>query len=281
MHPLAKALDASLHDNRHFAAAQRRRSSLDNSCLSAHETLRILLNDEEAFERARPRRLSLNHENRITVTFMAQSGASGHRKDGDLDLDHHVETIAKGMPKCFDNSATISLEESEQQAADGSDSSMDSDCDTFCDASFQEPANKEYLQQDLGASCFWEMSVLDMECETTEAVHYMPDTITEDDLSSSECDFDDPMVKSAAATAPDACESPSNAARTVMSSPSSSSYSSPRHVCSDSDMQFEESSGSGEQDPCITVQTEQQVARPMKSRRMSFRKFLIRKVSGH
>jgi hypothetical protein len=35
------------------------------------------------------------------------------------------------------------------------DDSASSDCDSFCEANEQEPANKVYLKTDLGASCFW------------------------------------------------------------------------------------------------------------------------------
>jgi len=37
----------------------------------------------------------------------------------------------------------------------GGDTSCD-DSDSFCDASYAEPANQEYIQQDLGASCLWD-----------------------------------------------------------------------------------------------------------------------------
>jgi hypothetical protein len=59
-----------------------------------------------------------------------------------------------------------SADETENSIDDFSDDSNFSDCDSFCDASVQEPANREYLQKDLGASCFWEMSFSDLEdCE--------------------------------------------------------------------------------------------------------------------
>jgi hypothetical protein len=87
MHPLAISLDSSVHSHRHEKRVKRR-SSLDNSCLSAHESLRLLLDDNEGFERAVPRRFSLNCKLRITVTFMAEMTPSSHIKD-DLDLDYH------------------------------------------------------------------------------------------------------------------------------------------------------------------------------------------------
>jgi hypothetical protein len=167
MHPLAISLDASLHSHKH-AKRVKRRSSLDNSCLSAHESLRLMLDDNEDFERAMPRRFSLNNKLRITATFMAELKPSCHIKD-DLDLDYHHSNHGPSGNHCRKQVAALepqSVDETEFSIDDFSDDSNLSDCDSFCDASVQEPANKEYLQKDLGASCFWEMSFSDRDdCE--------------------------------------------------------------------------------------------------------------------
>jgi len=152
MHPLATALDTDWHDNRHETPVKRR-TSLDNSCLSAHESIRLMLDDEEFEDTARrtPRRRSLDHSVRITATFLAD-GTSPHVKKGDdLDLDCHILDDSKRSKSGMSMTAALNFDSDNED-----DSSLDdSDCDSFCDASFQDEANKDYIENNLGASCYW------------------------------------------------------------------------------------------------------------------------------
>jgi hypothetical protein len=161
MHPL----DSKLEESRQMHYAKRR-TSLDNSCLSAPETFRFALPYDENdcdFDDSPRRRLSLNNAVSITTTFLA--GAMSHhgsREKQGLDVDFH--SSVHGSPSQRSRSKVPPLAESallspNAVSDDGSDLEEDlscgSDCDSFCDASVQEPANREYLRRDLGASCFW------------------------------------------------------------------------------------------------------------------------------
>lgn len=184
MHPLAISLDSSVHKHiylHHDGPTKKRRTSLDNSCLSAaHASLQLLMNgssdhSDEFEHTSRPRRFSLNNESTIAVTFLA--GLCGNKQATDLDLDDHDDGYLKGGKQISSGTAeTLTFDDN------GSDScfSWDSDCDSFCDASVQEPANKEYLQKDLGASCFWDIDFSDMG-EDHGALHDMPNVISEDE----------------------------------------------------------------------------------------------------
>jgi hypothetical protein len=194
MHPLQVSLDTSQHDFGHEAAAKRR-MSLDNSCLSAHESLRILLqwqnnnhdpddycyddtnrnnsiihhkNNNNNNSHRQPRRYSLTHKIHTTATFLA--GTAPPPKKGDLDLDchssthtktnvdnHHHHSSSKVHSLLLESSHDTSCDDDSEELSETDlfDNHSDSDCDSFCNASFQEPANKEYLMTDLGASCFW------------------------------------------------------------------------------------------------------------------------------
>lgn len=115
------------------------------------------------------RRLSFNAGNTITTTFLA---GLDHRPQMDLDLDWHssdhkpVYSNPRRLRRASSNPSkltgsensnetlvTVNLVFSEDEISLNSDSS--SDCDSFCDASFHEPADKDYLRNNLGASCFW------------------------------------------------------------------------------------------------------------------------------
>ena len=145
MHPLQETLDTSQHEFRHEGPVKRR-TSLDNSCLSAHESMRMLLPDPESYEGGtKPRRYSLTHKMTITATFMADTSLP-KQKDDALDMDCHNSTHSRAPAVSIDGLPIDELSE---------DDIFDSDCDSFCDASVQEQANKEYLIKDLGASCFW------------------------------------------------------------------------------------------------------------------------------
>jgi hypothetical protein len=112
--------------------------------------------------------MSLNPGNTITTTFLA---GTDHRPQMDLDLDWHssVHEPEVSIPRRFgrdpsklagsENSnetlVTVDTESNADEISLNSSSDSSSDCDSFCDASFQEPADKDYLQNNLGASCFW------------------------------------------------------------------------------------------------------------------------------
>ena len=163
----------------------KRRTSLDNSCLSAaHASLKIMMQEQDSEEYAnrRPRRFSLNNNSTIAVTFLATVIPSGHRKSDALDLDLHCsehgsnDGLPRGKQMSFGTAETLSFDD------DSSCFSLDTDCASFCDASVQEQANKEYLQKDLGASCFWDIDFSDMGDDdegTTE--NAMPAAIAESD----------------------------------------------------------------------------------------------------
>ena len=151
MHPLQQTLDTSQHEFRHEGPVKRR-TSLDNSCLSAHESMRMLLPDPESYERStrQPRRYSLTHELTITATFMASDKTDKQKDVLDLDChnsNHSRTTVSiEGLPP---------MEQQGDEELSEDDLFDNSDYDSFCDASVQEQANKEYLIKDLGASCFW------------------------------------------------------------------------------------------------------------------------------
>ena len=163
MHPLAIALDTSFHKKHYIRHDGRvkRRTSLDNSCLSAGASLQLIIqhnNDGEEFT-TKQRRFSLNNQFTMAVTFLAGLQASA-KKNGDLDMDDH----SGGKKQASGRTAETTL-----LAEDASQSSFDSDYDSFCDASVQEQANKEYLQTDLGASCFFEFDDKDLDITLDDA----------------------------------------------------------------------------------------------------------------
>jgi len=163
MHPLETTLDESVHTARAHAA--KRRSSLDNSCLAAAETFRHLVPDCVDFTMSPRRRLSLNAmEQAKTTTFLATNPDSRPKLDLDADFHnsiHSSQAFLRYANKSSHSAGTFSTASGFGVAGgdrdDGSigGSSLESDADTFCDASVQEPANREYLRKDLGASCFW------------------------------------------------------------------------------------------------------------------------------
>jgi hypothetical protein len=173
MHPLDTSLDRSWHEGRHGHKVKRR-SSLDNSCLASNNSFRqIITLDFTASPARQHRRLSLNPSNTVTTNFMATG--TDHRPQMELDLDWHTEepVLSNGNPRRFERGTSKLIAESENSnetlitvdtekdhedeiSLDSSNSSdSSSDCDSFCDASFHEPADKDYLRNNLGASCFW------------------------------------------------------------------------------------------------------------------------------
>ena len=149
MHPLNTALEDLPHEQQ----IPKRRSSLDNSLLAPGRSSRLLTeaDDEDEKESNQPRRLSLNNHARITISFLA----SGHlkRTHGDLDMDYHKSEHAPGDAKKLSSTGTTA----EDVSDDDDDSTLSyDDCDSFCDASVQQEADKDYLRRDLGASCIWD-----------------------------------------------------------------------------------------------------------------------------
>lgn len=183
MHPLDSSLDESLHTSRPGPPA-RRRSSLDNSQLAAAATFRQLMPDEddEFDEKTPKRRLSLNAKlQNANTTFLAEmSNSSSGRPKVDLDADFHNSIHSASKPRSIlkgSKAAYVSDPEGSPTPLladeDSSESSLESDCDSFCDASVQEPANREYIRKDLGASVFWNSAAndgfLDLEDEGNAA----------------------------------------------------------------------------------------------------------------
>jgi hypothetical protein len=167
MHPLGQTLDESFHQPKE----QKRRSSLDNSCLSAAESFYTLIQDIGEYElsypqRQRIRRLSLNNSESMPITFLADLLPRAPKKE--LDEDFHSSSHRAGEGDRYQSSQSTKLEDGSGETEDTSamdsmielsESSMDDDddddsCDSFCDAEESEPANSAYLRKDLGASCF-------------------------------------------------------------------------------------------------------------------------------
>lgn len=150
MHPL----NITLADLPHEQQIPKRRSSLDNSLLAPGRSSRLFTeaDEEDEKESNQPRRLSLNNHARITISFLA----SGHlkRTHGDLDMDYHKSEHAPGDAKKLSSTGTTA-DVSDGDDDDDSTLSYD-DCDSFCDASVQQEADKDYLRRDLGASCIWD-----------------------------------------------------------------------------------------------------------------------------
>lgn len=176
MHPLEVSLDESSRYNasRRQGGEARRRSSLDNSCLGAALSFQHVIastnnHDEEFAMSASPRRrLSLNGKETTAVTFLATVCQEENRPKLDLDADFHTNSVHRSRPLSTPtksgHSTTVSMSSNPSCSFgdnDDSESSLESDADSFCDASVQEPANKEYLRKDLGASCFIDGCFLD------------------------------------------------------------------------------------------------------------------------
>jgi hypothetical protein len=167
MHPLDTSLDRSWHEGRHVQKVKRR-SSLDNSCLASNNSFRQIISlDFLDSPRQHHRRLSLNPGNTVATSFLA---GPYHRPLVDLDLDwHSSDHKPEGNPRRFrrcssnpckltgseNSNETVATVHSEDEISLNSSSNSSSDCDSFCDASFHEPADKDYLRNNLGASCFW------------------------------------------------------------------------------------------------------------------------------
>lgn len=180
MHPLNTALEDLPHEQQ----TQKRRSSLDNSCLAAGQSSKLLIDAEEE-DSNQPRRLSLNSDTRISISFLA----SGHLKrvHGDLDVDFHKSDHARqqGDTKKLSSTGTTEIDISDEESTISYD-----DCDSFCDASVQQEADKEYLRRDLGASCIWDDTTV--ETGLAEELEEMSlDSVPEDILEVNEDNEDE------------------------------------------------------------------------------------------
>ena len=173
--PLSMAPSSPLSHDRRPRRQRRRRLSLDNSCLGATPRVQAFQNhlyhiqqDEYYYDddddnlmpesilspiyskgvnsHCRVRRLSLNNRTSANSTFLATlvnnpSLVTNTNKD-DLDQDWHDSLHSKSS-----NYTGAGSESSSTFSGDSSSS--------FCQASVEEPANREYIRKDLGASCFW------------------------------------------------------------------------------------------------------------------------------
>jgi hypothetical protein len=179
--------------NNHSKARVKRRSSLDNGCFATNESILLLTmsaaeyyasNDIQMKSISR-RRLSLNNCMTMPTTFLSNYNCanpfvlSSKKKNSELDADCHDElqnnisrhsltcsthtqnqrrmtmtSLDGGGSKMMNNNArsTTSAEWSMDDSLD-SDSDYD-DCDSFCEAAGQEPANKCFIEQ-MGVSCMF------------------------------------------------------------------------------------------------------------------------------
>jgi hypothetical protein len=137
------------------------------------------------------RRLSLNPGNTVATTFLA---GTDHRPPAELDLDWHSSTHEPvggnsrrfrspssklaGSENSKETVATVATEDDEISLNSSGGSNSSSDCDSFCDASFHEPADKDYLRNNLGASCFWNSNTsLGEEHEIKHEIKFNKDAI--------------------------------------------------------------------------------------------------------
>jgi hypothetical protein len=171
MYALDASLDASLHGHGNARKA-RRRTSLDNGYLASTDLrmLVILDNNINSYHhklQKGPRRLSLNNCTAMNTTFLANNNnynvSTADKSDLDIDSHpsyHSLRSRTNSLDISKNGTGTYSTASTARGAVvsdvDGWSSSFDgSDCDSFCEATCTEPANQEYMTQDLGASCFW------------------------------------------------------------------------------------------------------------------------------
>lgn len=191
MHPLDQVIETNFHRTR---VVEKRRSSLDNSCLATPECLAVLLlfpeEEHDDYANKPARRLSLGTKLEDTnTTFLAsltggtsanqKRRGSDHERTTDLDSDRHdiqdnstgrcprsshSKATLKTAPFSSDDDSSVDDGDDDMSHAgnfvldnDAGDDSLDdvSDCDSFCDASEEEPANRSYLRSDLGGSLMW------------------------------------------------------------------------------------------------------------------------------
>ena len=171
MHPLDRVHDTTF--DKHDVKKAVRRTSLDNSCLQdKQDVLAKMITgstclDDSNHEPVR-RRLSLNNVMAKPTTFLA-TPAGDHQPKTELDMDYHV-----GEDNDDENDGDSGLPDSNsfvcqssfgelgrghvisEDEEDKDESSLLTDGDSFCEATGSEPANREYIVKELGASCFWD-----------------------------------------------------------------------------------------------------------------------------
>eukprot|EP00527_Entomoneis_sp_CCMP2396_P002169 CAMPEP_0198145538 /NCGR_PEP_ID=MMETSP1443-20131203/24215_1 /TAXON_ID=186043 /ORGANISM="Entomoneis sp., Strain CCMP2396" /LENGTH=261 /DNA_ID=CAMNT_0043809225 /DNA_START=168 /DNA_END=950 /DNA_ORIENTATION=+ len=188
MHPLEQSIDIDFHRPRRV----RRRSSLDNSCLASTESFAAFLDEDEITDFVKKERrlswdTSMESTNTLFLAGIFASPGDQQKPVKDLDADRHssshhnsghvVQLNRNGKPSSHSkasqpdtiNTSSYSSEDGNVAAAanESSDSEStldDSDCDSFCDASVGEPANRTYLCRDLGASVMWS------DCESMDGI---------------------------------------------------------------------------------------------------------------
>jgi hypothetical protein len=182
MHPFDSSLDTSFHKHSHQNHHQRkqaRRTSLDNGCFyDKHELMSIASTSMDSSSHgsrsALPRRRSLNTGIFVPTTFLATSMVPNVNKiTSDLDLDCHIwvnennKNNNKSMYHSSHHTKPVAMEvtDDEQDSYRRHNEScgstdFDPNEDSFCEASYAEPANKQYMMQDLGASCFLDDDML-------------------------------------------------------------------------------------------------------------------------
>lgn len=156
-----------------------------NTGTSDHSANFMLVDDSNDNTKGH-RRLSLNLNSVTNTTFLATKTTLSSSEKSDLDKDCHIFFDETGSNNTINNISKGSLSyhshisrspgpfgrnKNNNDAAksevldDGNDvdvghdqaedSSFSGSEDSFCEASGAEPANQEYMMQDLGASCFW------------------------------------------------------------------------------------------------------------------------------
>lgn len=112
------------------------------------------------------RRRSLNSAMVIPTTFLASAlmGASS-RPASDLDLDCHTWVNETSERTSFHSShhhtKPIAMEVTDDEKDVSCSSALDENEDSFCEASCAEPANQQYMMQNLGVSCILDDDMLD------------------------------------------------------------------------------------------------------------------------
>lgn len=184
MHPLEAGMSDNHNHSSRSGPPARRRTSLDNSSLAAPDSFKQFLmdsEDDDYHEKPLRRRLSLNNHDTTTPTFLAElRPKKAHSTELDLDLhssSHHGVSYQNGtaVPSLLGGG----MAGGGLLGGDDSSECLESDDDSFCDASIQDQADHEYIQTDLGASCFFQGDDASFLRPISKAT--IPDSITEEE----------------------------------------------------------------------------------------------------
>lgn len=196
MHPLDSSLDTSLHDQPRAPMRRRTSIDNGCLATNGELMLKLISSNDNADHEdhrhtQRPRRLSLNNVNALPTTFLAGLNTKLASIKTDLDMDCHSSIhesrhnasasrvsskhnsrggaaasghLRHGRSMDESHKSSIRRQQAEPIAVSDDNESLgdrvygdsDDDSDSFCDASYAEPANQEYIQRDLGASCLWD-----------------------------------------------------------------------------------------------------------------------------